>query len=132
MDTIIQPVNRPAKRRAYRTHTDEFKRAAVELTLVDGASVSLIAREHNVNTNQLFGWRKLYREGRLGNAPASDFKLLPVTITESSLAPSPQHRRDPGTACSGVIELEVGKARLRIEGSVNAAVLALVLERVLR
>ena len=132
MDTIIQPVNRPAKRRTYRTHTDEFKRSAVELTLVDGASVSLIAREHNINTNQLFGWRKLYREGRLGNVPANGLKLLPVAVTESSLAPVPKFHPDPTTACSGVIELEVGKARLRIEGSVDAAALALVLERVLR
>lgn len=60
MDTIIQSVEQRAKRRTYRSHTEEFKRAAVEQTLVEGASVSLIAREHNVNTNQPFGWRALW------------------------------------------------------------------------
>jgi transposase len=38
----------------------------VEETFVAGASVSRVARRHDVNANQVFYWRKLYREGRLG------------------------------------------------------------------
>jgi transposase len=38
----------------------------VEETLVPGASVSRVARRHAVNANQVFHWRKLYHEGRLG------------------------------------------------------------------
>ena len=37
-----------------------------------------------------------------------------------------------GTLADGVIRLEVGKAQLRIEGGVDAATLALVLEHLLR
>ena len=38
----------------------------MEETLAAGASVSRVARRHDVNANQVFHWRKLYREGRLG------------------------------------------------------------------
>src|ERR1700675_3577249 len=40
-------------------------------TLIAGASVSRVARRHDVNANQVFYWRKLYREGRLGSRTAT-------------------------------------------------------------
>jgi transposase-like protein len=40
----------------------------VEETLVPGASVARVARKRDVNANQVFYWRKLFREGRLGIA----------------------------------------------------------------
>ena len=44
----------------------------MEETFVPGASVAGVARRYGVNANQLFEWRKLYREGRLGHGrPAS-------------------------------------------------------------
>ncbi len=129
MDTIIQAVIGHAKRGVYRHHTVEFKRAVVEQSLTPGASVSLVAREHNVNANQVFAWRKLFKEGQLGDACA-DIKLLPVALAESSAA-APNRRLEPATP-AGVIELVVGKAQLRIDGKVDAAALALVLEHLLR
>ena len=42
------------------------KRQFVEETLEPGASVARVARQHAVNANQVFYWRKKYREGRLG------------------------------------------------------------------
>jgi transposase len=53
------------------------KRRIVEETLLPGASVAKVARAHGVNANQVFGWRRLYRAGRLGEQKAS-MKLLPV------------------------------------------------------
>ena len=50
----------------YRQHPLEFKRALVALSLEPGASVARIAREHGVNANQVFSWRRLYQQGRLG------------------------------------------------------------------
>ena len=41
------------------------RRRVVEETLKPGASVSQVARAHGVNANQVFAWRKLYREARL-------------------------------------------------------------------
>ena len=51
------------------------KRGIVEETLVDGASVARVARAHGVNANQVFGWRRLYLAGRLGD-PKPGMKLL--------------------------------------------------------
>ena len=62
-----------------RHRSKEERRRIVEESLVPGASVAVIARTHGVNANQVFQWRKLYREGRLdvGLSP-----LLPVRVTE--------------------------------------------------
>ncbi|WP_416360448.1 transposase [Burkholderia orbicola] len=45
---------------------DEFKRALVEQTFEPGASVSLVSRRNDVNTNLLFRWRRQYLEGAFG------------------------------------------------------------------
>src|ERR1700740_1116496 len=64
------------------------KRRIVEETLVEGASVARIARAHGVNANQVFGWRRLYLSGRLGQQKAT-MRLLPVRVSESvPLAPT--------------------------------------------
>jgi transposase len=111
----------PSKRR-YRSKQE--RRQVVEETLQAGASVAVIARQHGVNANQVFYWRKLYREGRLGGEPEAA-ELLPVQITEVMRNDQP-----PAKLYAGVIVVEVGRARIRIEGSVDAENLRLVLERV--
>ena len=45
------------------------RRRIVEESLIPGATVAEIARHHRVNANQVHGWRKLYRQGRLDAAP---------------------------------------------------------------
>jgi transposase len=127
MDTNIRPTVFTTKRGSYRHHTPEFKRAVVQQSLATGVSVSLIAREHNVNANQLFTWRKAFREGKLGSPASGDCKLLPVTIDES-------YRSEPmrSSDAAGAIILEVGKVRVRIEGAADVATLSLIMERLLR
>lgn len=128
MDTIIQPVIQRPRREKYRHHPVDFKRAVVQQSLAPGASVSRIAREHNVNANQIFAWRKLYREGQLVEH-GQDLKLLPVgVVNPESTTP------ESGEALSrpGMIELAIGKARLRIEGRVDESALAQVLAHLLR
>lgn len=39
------------------------RREIVEETLKPGASVALVARSHGVNANQVFKWRRQYRQG---------------------------------------------------------------------
>ena len=63
---------------ARRRRSVEEKRRIVEETLEARASVARVARQHVVNANQVFYWRKKYREGRLGKSQSS--KLLPVTF----------------------------------------------------
>ncbi len=51
----------PASKRRYRSKRE--RRQIVEASLKPGASVAVIARQHQVNANQVFHWRKLYRGG---------------------------------------------------------------------
>lgn len=128
MDTNFQPIISTNARGHYRQHPLEFKRALVALSLEPGASVARIAREHGVNANQVFSWRRLYEQGRLG-VPAlmRDDGLLPVVLAKTALAPS-----NAAADANGTIVLELGGVRVHIEGQPNAATLAQVLDRVLR
>ena len=54
-----------AGRRVRRWRSVAEKRRIVELTLVPGASVALVARAHGVNANQVFKWRHELRTGRV-------------------------------------------------------------------
>jgi transposase len=110
----------PATKR--RSRSKQERREIVEETLQPDASVAVIARQHGVNANQVFHWRKLYREGRLDVA-ASSAQLLPVRITEVVQAEQP-----PAKSPLGSILVEIGKARIRIEGIVDTESLRLVLE----
>lgn len=126
MDTKIQPVSSPRKRGPYRQHSTEFKRAVVAKSFVEGTSVSRLAREFNINANQVFTWRRQFADlqGALNNGPAA--ALLPVTVLDAAAAADERVLPTPGA-----IVLTVGAAQLRLEGSVDAATLAQVLARLL-
>lgn len=112
-----------SKRRGpYRHHPLALKRAIVEETLQPGASVAQIARKHGVNANQVFLWRKIYREGLL---PDSKPALLPVTLTPQIV--SNQSPAVSSSASTGGLTIEFGQVRVRIEGRPDAEVLRLVL-----
>jgi transposase len=105
----------------------------VALTLVPGASVARLAREHGVNANQVFTWRKLSREGRLGTANSSEVRLLPVDISSTTVAEGTKLAADPqGKPGSSRLRIECAQAHLVIEGSPDAQVLRVVLEHLLR
>jgi transposase len=78
----------------------------VEETLQPGASVAVIARQHGVDANQVFHWRKLYREGRLELKPSSA-QLLPVRIAETVSI-----ERAPAKLYEGSIVVELDRARI--------------------
>jgi transposase len=115
---------RPTAKRRYRSKQE--RRQIVEETLQPGASVAVIARRHDVNANQVFHWRKLYRAGRLEAQPVGA-GLLPVRIAEVVSSEQPSAK-----LYGGVIAVEVGRARIRVEGTVDADSLRLILERVAR
>ena len=84
-----------------------------------GASVSRVARRHDVNANQVFHWRKLYREGRLGSSTST--KLLPVKVTDER---SVREAEGDGIAWrSGTVEIQLPKGTLRVAGAVDVAAL---------
>src|SRR5262245_32802598 len=124
-----------AERGGRRYRSKQERRQIVEETLKPGASVSLVARAHDVNTNQVFKWRKQYREGRLNMAPTSTTSsaLLPVKISDSLPAARPRSARQRlKTRRPGVIDIDLGHARVRIEGAADPDCVRAALDGLMR
>jgi transposase len=116
MDTSLR-----VKRR-HRSWPEALKREIVAASLVPGASVSVVARRYDVNTNLVFTWRKQF-----GEAPAPAPQLVPVVVTaDQPLAATGA----AGSALSeGMIEIELPRGyRVRVGGGVKLANLRLVLD----
>ena len=64
MDDDVEAGEGRSERRRY--WTVEEKRRIVEQTFSSSLSVASLARQHGVNANQVFYWRKLYHAGQLG------------------------------------------------------------------
>ena len=108
------------------------RRQIVEESLKPGASVSQVARAHDVNTNQVFNWRKLYQAGRL-EVPEASSTLLPVRVTEDevpAVRASPRRLSKPKR--SGIIDIDLGHARVRIEGTADPECVRAALEGLMR
>ena len=106
-----------------RRRSVEERRKIVEETLQAGASVSRVARRHDVNANQVFYWRKLYREGRLGSTAAT--KLLAVKVADERS----MEAKDDGLARRwGTMEIQFAKGTLRIAGAVDVVALRAAIE----
>lgn len=129
MDTIVDTPPSTPRRSRRPNFSVEFKRRVVEATLLPGASVALIAREHEVNANLVFKWRHHYREGQLGPV-AHQVTLLPVNLSK---APTPSAEEAmPLPSSPGGLVVECGRVTLRIEGVPDPQTLQLVLQQVLR
>jgi transposase len=98
-----------------------LKRQIVAETLEPGASVSIVARRHDVNANQLFLWRRQL----LAHSPGGrEGAMLPVEIV-------PEPGRGRGAESGGLLEIEFGNgARLRVRGAVAPEMLRQVIELV--
>lgn len=119
----------------------EFKRGVVEQTFEPGASVSLIARRSDINTNLLFKWRRQYLAGSFGApalavaTPASDARsLLPVSIMGSvpGQVALDQECEVEESSAESVCEVEFERARLRIRGNVSSAMVRLLIQELRR
>src|SRR5947208_11276363 len=94
-----------------RIWSEALKRQIVAETLEPGSLVSIVARRHNVNTNQLFKWRREL----LPTAAIENGTMVPVAIV-------PERGRDRRRVeRTGVVEIEFGcGARVRLRGEVSA------------
>jgi transposase len=118
MDTSLR-----AKRR-HKVWPEALKREIVAACLVPGASVSVVARQYDVNTNMVFTWRKLY--GGVPEAVAP--QLLPVVVTPDPPVAAPP-APSAGLYSAGLIEIELpGGYRVRIGSNIKAAALRVVLD----
>jgi transposase len=103
------------------------RRRVVEETLVAGASVARVALKHGVNANQVFQWRRLYRDGKLGVPPEGAMKLLPVSVADDE-EPLMSEPAAVVSSSSGAIHIELpGEVRISLEGCVDPAVVRVVL-----
>ena len=101
-----------------RQYSEASKRQMVAETQLPGGSVSIVARRHDVNSNQLFRWRR---------------QLLPKAVVESgTMVPveiAPDGGRPRRTDREGIIEIvfDCG-ARVRLRGEVSSETLRQVIE----
>lgn len=122
-----------------RQHTVEEKRRIVEETHVKGASVSSVARRHEVNANQVFAWRQLYRRGLLLDSKAAPEKteMLPVRVSTPTVLPiKPAVQVDKAARperASKVIEIRLANGHsVVLRGRVDAKTLSRVLAVLVR
>jgi transposase-like protein len=109
-------------RRRNRSWPEALKREIVEAALAPGASVSVVARRYDVNSNQVFGWRKRFREGSLAPDAYDPPMMVPVTVTAD---------QDDALArgAADTIEIELaGKYRVRVGSGVDGKALRRVLD----
>lgn len=115
-----------------RRRTVEEKRRIVEQTLEVGASVARVARAHGVNANQVFAWRRQYRQGLLERRNNETHGLLPVRVVAAAVSEAAGSRSaQPHRTPSGTIHVEFSKGQLHIAGRVDAEALRIVLEQLL-
>ncbi len=124
MDTSDQTLQVKVQGTKKRRRTIRERREIVEETLLPGASVSRVARRHDVNANQVFYWRKLYREGQLGNS--ADTQLVPVKVANDRSVETAKD--DDFLPRSGTLEIKLSKGTLRIFGTVDVVALRAVIE----
>ena len=134
MDTSIAVGRAPRRMR-----TAEEKLAIVAQTLAPGVSVAAVARQHDVNANLLFAWRRLQEQGLLEahtRPPRTPLlAVIEVATPRRSVTPrarSPRGAREDGRTTlppvTGYIEIErPDGVRVWIHGPVEPGVLAAVL-----
>ena len=111
-------------RRRNRSWPKALKREIVAASLAPGASVSMVARHYDVNANQVFNWRKLYRDETSAPAIPSAPQLIPVVVTADQAVVAPQ----PSTVAE-TIEIDIAsRYRVRVSSGVDAQALRRVLD----
>lgn len=111
----------------------EEKRRIVEATMVPGASIARVAREHGVNANQVFQWRYEHRKRSSGTPERAKAELLPVTMTAETHTLSEVEVAPRAAPPSGSIHIELpGRAVISIESGVGTCQIRAVLESLLR
>jgi transposase len=130
----IELITGGARRRRW---TAEEKAGILAESFQPGAKVSDVARRHGVNRGLLWTWRHQARKRGM----VAEQAFVPVRIVEEASAPPTSATAKRRQECSiggrpesvragpatGSIDIEIGGARVRISGAVDAAALRQVL-----
>ena len=114
-------------RRRRREWSGDEKAEILAASMAPGAVIAQIARRYGVSRGLLWTWR---RQAMNDLAAATAAHFVPLRIEDeaespiaSAAAAPPSHRAQP----VGSIEIEIGRARVRVEGAVDPEVLRQVL-----
>ncbi|MEA3117413.1 MAG: transposase [Paraburkholderia sp.] len=78
---VMEVLAGPERRRRWST---EEKLAMVRESFEPCKTVSMVARQHGVNPNQLFHWRKLFQDGSLSAVSAGE-EVVPASELSDAL-----------------------------------------------
>lgn len=113
--SALVDTNNIGKSGTRRRWSETLKRQIVGESRAPGASVSVVARRHDINANQLFTWRRHYGAASGAGAP----ELVAVQVRPTTEA----------AARCGTIEVDLpGGICVRICGKVETTALRQVLE----
>ncbi|HET8548924.1 MAG TPA: transposase [Bryobacteraceae bacterium] len=116
-------------RNGKRFFSEEHKCAIVEKCLVPGASVSAVALAHGFNTNLVRNWISKHQARQGRRRPGT--QLVPITVIEAASETAARVepiRSTVSAVASGSIEIEIGGARVKVLGQVEAEQLRVVFE----
>jgi transposase len=138
---------RPKPTPPRRDYTLDKKLQVVRETLTPGASVSVVARRHDINTNVVFRWRRQYMRGEMvkigmeEGQPQLSPAFVPVGVVghgELRALAAPQQKQhavlqEKALTEPGCIEIETALGvKVRVTGRVDDRALNLVLAEIRR
>ena len=128
--SVLEGEERPAIRsdgRRRRRWSADDKRRIVAETFEPGASVSIVARRHDLNANMLFTWRR-----EVKRAPPLMIEA-PVAFVAAEIAGEPSSAASAPSIVAGRMEVVLpGGERVIVGADVNGAALARVIKALRR
>ena len=121
------------RRRRRRRWSEAQKRQIVAETQEPGVSVPMVAQRYNLNANQIFRWRRLFRESERGGGAG---RFVPVVVEaapgQEPAAATMRPQSDDGVAmgapATGRMEIVLsGDRRVIVDRTVDASALARVI-----
>jgi transposase len=113
-----------------RDWSDEEKLAIIAESFSTTTSISAVARRYGINKNQLFQWRRQFREGAFDQSERIDFVPVVHDHTDDAVAvmmADPVGATAGGSAGSTVIEVVIGIMTVRVPASADEVALRRVL-----
>jgi len=109
-----------------RRFTVEYKRQVVRTLLASAESMAQVARDHDLNHNQLARWRQQYLRGQFNEALSrseATQALVPVTVAQPQPLPVPATLNGIAPSRVTSLELRLPKGTVVITGPLDGVLL---------